>query len=78
TVVAVKSLEACRGMKHIRAFVKSSLQLDNDHAQTLNNHHVKVVGTSSGMQHIRAVEMQRRFHTTRGEPFSEQNLQRGL
>ena len=24
------------------------------------------------------VEMQRRFHTTRGEPFSEQNLQRGL
>ena len=41
-------------MKHIRAFVKSSLQLDNDHAQTLNNHHVKVVGTSSGMQHIRA------------------------
>lgn len=45
TVVAVKSLEACRGMKHIRAFVKSSLQLDNSLGAT--------PGTHPGRPHLR-------------------------
>lgn len=63
-------------MKHIRAFVKSSLQLDNG----LTHRELEILGPLIAGQHNAQadVEMQRRFHTTRGEPFSEQNLQRGL